>query len=136
MGLQIDKNVIHIYIYVCCHCGEFRIGVQNGVVLQFMTNYFIVVCISLCSTFFFYVFFSALAVLNEKGQIQLLDEKDKTQREALARTLFTGESLNLLSAKPKTVLRHIRNGDMLLMNRQPTLHRPSIQAHKVRGKIV
>ena len=81
----------------------------------------------------FNLFFSALAVLNEKGQIQLLDEKDKTQREALARTLFTGESLNLLSSKPKTVLRHIRNGDMLLMNRQPTLHRPSIQAHKVGG---
>ena len=87
-------------------------------------------------TLLFNLFFRALAVLNEKGQIQLLDEKDKTQREALARTLFTGESLNLLSAKPKTVLRHIRNGDMLLMNRQPTLHRPSIQAHKVRGKIV
>ena len=81
----------------------------------------------------FDVFSSAIAVLNEKGQIQLLDERDKTQREALARTLFTGESLNLLSAKPKTVLRHIRKGDMLLMNRQPTLHRPSIQAHKVGG---
>ena len=46
MGLQIDKNVIHIYMYVCCHCGKFRIGVQNGVVLQFMTYYFIVVCVS------------------------------------------------------------------------------------------
>ena len=97
-----------------------------------MTHCFIVVRISQCLC----NLFRALAVLNEKGQIQLLDEKDKTQREALARTLFTGESLNLLSSKPKTVLRHIRNGDMLLMNRQPTLHRPSIQAHKVRGKIV
>ena len=46
VGLQIDKNVIHIYMYVCCHCGEFRIGVQNGVVLQFMTNFFIAVCVS------------------------------------------------------------------------------------------
>lgn len=73
-------------------------------------------------------------MINEIGKIQLLDADDKTQREALARTLFTGEtSFASLNAKPKTVLRHIRNGDMLLMNRQPTLHRPSIQAHKVHG---
>lgn len=30
------------------------------------------------------------------------------------------------------VCRHIRNGDVLLLNRQPTLHRPSIQAHRAR----
>ena len=29
------------------------------------------------------------------------------------------------------VLRHLKNGDVLLLNRQPTLHRPSIQAHRV-----
>jgi len=29
------------------------------------------------------------------------------------------------------VLRHIKNGDVLLMNRQPSLHRPSMQAHRV-----
>lgn len=28
--------------------------------------------------------------------------------------------------------RHIKNGDVLLLNRQPTLHRPSIQAHCAR----
>ena len=28
--------------------------------------------------------------------------------------------------------RNLLNGDFVLMNRQPTLHRPSIQAHKVR----
>lgn len=28
--------------------------------------------------------------------------------------------------------RHIKNGDVLLLNRQPTLHRPSIQAHTAR----
>ena len=27
--------------------------------------------------------------------------------------------------------RHLKNGDVLLMNRQPTLHKPSIMAHKV-----
>lgn len=30
------------------------------------------------------------------------------------------------------VYRHVKNGDILLLNRQPTLHRPSIQAHKAR----
>uniref|UniRef100_A0A8B9KTY7 DNA-directed RNA polymerase subunit n=1 Tax=Astyanax mexicanus TaxID=7994 RepID=A0A8B9KTY7_ASTMX len=30
------------------------------------------------------------------------------------------------------VNRHIKNGDVLLLNRQPTLHRPSIQAHCAR----
>lgn len=28
--------------------------------------------------------------------------------------------------------RHLEDGDFLVMNRQPTLHKPSIQAHKVR----
>lgn len=28
--------------------------------------------------------------------------------------------------------RHVKNGDILLLNRQPTLHRPSIQAHRAR----
>lgn len=30
------------------------------------------------------------------------------------------------------VCRHVKNGDVLLLNRQPTLHRPSIQAHHAR----
>ncbi|OMO70228.1 RNA polymerase, alpha subunit [Corchorus olitorius] len=32
----------------------------------------------------------------------------------------------------KTVLRHLRDGDVVLVNRQPTLHKPSIMAHRVR----
>jgi len=30
------------------------------------------------------------------------------------------------------VLRHLRTGDAVLVNRQPTLHKPSMMAHKVR----
>ncbi len=30
------------------------------------------------------------------------------------------------------VSRHLEDGDYLVMNRQPTLHRPSMQAHRVR----
>ena len=29
------------------------------------------------------------------------------------------------------VFRHLKNGDVLLLNRQPTLHKPSIMAHRV-----
>ena len=31
----------------------------------------------------------------------------------------------------KVVLRHLQSGDIVLMNRQPTLHKPSMMAHKV-----
>jgi DNA-directed RNA polymerase I subunit RPA1 len=36
------------------------------------------------------------------------------------------------SVLPKRVLRHLRTGDIVLFNRQPTLHRVSMMAHKVR----
>ncbi len=32
----------------------------------------------------------------------------------------------------KKVHRHLRDGDMLILNRQPTLHKPSMMAHKAR----
>lgn len=38
----------------------------------------------------------------------------------------------LVSSGPKIVHRHLLNGDILLLNRQPSLHRPSIMAHKVK----
>lgn len=48
-------------------------------------------------------------------------------------------NLSLVVKQPFTHLilsvqvnRHIKNGDVLLLNRQPTLHRPSIQAHCAR----
>ncbi|KJE89112.1 RNA polymerase I largest subunit [Capsaspora owczarzaki ATCC 30864] len=37
-----------------------------------------------------------------------------------------------LSVSGKKVFRHVRNGDVLLVNRQPTLHKPSIMAHIAR----
>jgi DNA-directed RNA polymerase I subunit RPA1 len=36
------------------------------------------------------------------------------------------------SVLPKRVLRHLKTGDIVLFNRQPTLHRVSMMAHKVR----
>jgi DNA-directed RNA polymerase beta' subunit len=30
------------------------------------------------------------------------------------------------------VLRHLKNGDVMILNRQPTLHKPSMQCHRAR----
>jgi len=69
------------------------------------------------------------------------------QRRAIARTLMAetlhGSSRNKLgytaeeraaesAAGSQIVARHLKDGDMVLMNRQPTLHKPSIMAHRVR----
>ncbi|CAH8532801.1 unnamed protein product [Heterobilharzia americana] len=54
----------------------------------------------------------------------------KKKREMLALRLKP-----LISDKdimPIVVNRHLLEGDMLIMNRQPSLHRPSMQAHRVR----
>jgi DNA-directed RNA polymerase I subunit RPA1 len=45
------------------------------------------------------------------------------QREAVANKLKIGNQV---------VYRHLLNGDPLLVNRQPTLHKPSIMAHIAR----
>ncbi|KAM0687678.1 hypothetical protein COBT_001079 [Conglomerata obtusa] len=42
------------------------------------------------------------------------------------------ELANRLLANDCTVHRHMRNDDVVLVNRQPTLHKPSIMAHRVR----
>jgi len=35
-------------------------------------------------------------------------------------------------ARNKKVYRHIRDGDVVILNRQPTLHKPSMMVHKVK----
>ena len=51
----------------------------------------------------------------------------------MAKLLLTREKQheNTTLMSTKRVYRHLRNGDYVLANRQPTLHRPSIQAHMV-----
>ncbi|XP_054850998.1 DNA-directed RNA polymerase I subunit RPA1 [Eublepharis macularius] len=73
----------------------------------------------------------ASMVINEDGSRTILSSTSQTQREAIAKQLLTPSTG---APKPgiKTVCRHIKNGDVLLLNRQPTLHRPSIQAHRAR----
>ncbi|XP_071637710.1 DNA-directed RNA polymerase I subunit RPA1 isoform X2 [Temnothorax longispinosus] len=75
----------------------------------------------------------AVMVENEDGSIQAINSNDSTQREAIAkRLLTTNDRTNESFIGVKVVHRHLQNGDVLLLNRQPTLHKPSIMAHKAR----
>ncbi|XP_058804040.1 DNA-directed RNA polymerase I subunit RPA1 [Phymastichus coffea] len=76
----------------------------------------------------------AVMIEGEDGFVKRLDPDNYTQREACAKRLLVmkdgvskGGTVNI-----KIVHRHLQNGDILLLNRQPTLHKPSIMAHKAR----
>ncbi|KAM3939452.1 DNA-directed RNA polymerase I subunit RPA1 [Leptodactylus fuscus] len=73
----------------------------------------------------------ATMVIAEDGYHTILTSSDQTQREAIAKQLLT-PSTGTHRLAAKIVYRHVKNGDVLLLNRQPTLHKPSIQAHKAR----
>ncbi|KAF2664810.1 beta and beta-prime subunits of DNA dependent RNA-polymerase [Microthyrium microscopicum] len=75
----------------------------------------------------------AAAIELEDGQILSLNGKSVEERLALANQLLTpseGSSDNGVTSKK--VHRHLNNGDMVIMNRQPTLHKPSMMCHRVR----
>lgn len=67
-----------------------------------------------------------IQITSESGEniLQDLSSLDLPQRKNLAKTLLSGDQ--------KKVYRHVRDGDIFLVNRQPTLHRPSIMAHRAR----
>uniref|UniRef100_M3ZP94 DNA-directed RNA polymerase subunit n=1 Tax=Xiphophorus maculatus TaxID=8083 RepID=M3ZP94_XIPMA len=73
----------------------------------------------------------ASMVINEDGRKTILSPSSAAQREAVAKQLLT-PCPGPQKMPMKIVNRHIKNGDVLLLNRQPTLHRPSIQAHCAR----
>ena len=65
------------------------------------------------------------------------------QRTAIANQLMTPQDgshgfvnrTGLYTRTPATnkkVYRHLRDGDALILNRQPTLHKPSMMVHKAR----
>lgn len=62
-----------------------------------------------------------LTATGGKQQIEL-ELLSRAERELLAKELQFGDK----------VLRHLRDGDICLFNRQPSLHRPSIMGHRVR----
>ncbi len=72
----------------------------------------------------------AAAIENENGLVISLRNKTPDERLSLANQLLavgTGSG-----ARNKKVHRHLNNGDVVLMNRQPTLHKPSIMGHRAR----
>ncbi|KAI1430949.1 hypothetical protein GGR50DRAFT_682242 [Xylaria sp. CBS 124048] len=74
----------------------------------------------------------AAAIENENGQIINLKNKTVEDRVALANQLLAPSSHNYTGMGGKKVHRHLGNGDVVLMNRQPTLHKPSIMGHRAR----
>jgi DNA-directed RNA polymerase I subunit RPA1 len=74
----------------------------------------------------------ASAIEYENGQIINLRNKSVEERMSLANQLLAPTNNNFSGVKNKKVYRHITNGDVVLMNRQPTLHKPSIMGHRVR----
>lgn len=59
-----------------------------------------------------------------QGQLIKLEKLSAAERAAKAKLL--------LSSPGYKVYRHLIDGDVLLVNRQPTLHKPGIMAHKAR----
>lgn len=74
----------------------------------------------------------AAAIENENGQVINLRTKNFEERQALANQLLAPSNMGVTGARNKKVHRHLNNGDIVLMNRQPTLHKPSIMAHRAR----
>jgi len=71
----------------------------------------------------------ANAVEMEDGTVRYLQANNPVQREAVAKMLLSaGDGEN----KGKFVHRHLVTGDAMLLNRQPTLHKPSIMSHRAR----
>ncbi|CAG9539394.1 unnamed protein product [Cercopithifilaria johnstoni] len=61
---------------------------------------------------------------------QVLSINKANERDAAAKRLQPGSSSQL--GYPLQVLRHLDKGDLMLMNRQPSLHKPSMMGHRVR----
>ncbi|KAK3321154.1 hypothetical protein B0T19DRAFT_259807 [Cercophora scortea] len=74
----------------------------------------------------------AAAIENENGQVINLRTKSLEDRISLANQLLAPSSNNFSNMRNKKVHRHLTNGDVVIMNRQPTLHKPSMMGHRVR----
>eukprot|EP00903_Cladosiphon_okamuranus_P015157 g14015.t1 len=70
------------------------------------------------------VYPGANIVEDAQGRMTMLDRLSDLRRKGLA--------ARLLSTPGQKVWRHLRDGDCMLVNRQPTLHKPGIMAHRVR----
>lgn len=66
----------------------------------------------------------------ENGRMILIPPDSIQKRKSLAKRLLTPDEYKKSSLK--IVHRHLVNGDVLILNRQPTLHKPSMMAHRAR----
>ena len=78
-----------------------------------------------------FVWPGAVAIENEMGQVVNLERKNPEERTALANQLLA-PGVGTRGTRPKKVHRHLNNGDVVIMNRQPTLHKPSMMCHRAR----
>ncbi|TFK43688.1 hypothetical protein BDQ12DRAFT_702711 [Crucibulum laeve] len=83
----------------------------------------------------------ATMVEYEDGRQQSLDKLSVEQRTAIANQLLTPQEgdgagrrglYTRTAAINKKVYRHLKDGDILILNRQPTLHKPSMMCHKAK----
>uniref|UniRef100_A0A4Y0BEV1 DNA-directed RNA polymerase subunit n=1 Tax=Anopheles funestus TaxID=62324 RepID=A0A4Y0BEV1_ANOFN len=81
------------------------------------------------------VYPGANMIEDANGRVSKISSSNVTQRESMAKTLLTPHEAGgdvSVADSIKIVHRHLQNGDVLLLNRQPTLHRPSIMAHRAK----
>lgn len=92
-------------------------------------NYWLSGQVASCSILLFHFF-------DPKKQEGILREKRvelkmNTMKENPSKFYKDDSTYKMYYGHPQ-VYRHLQNGDVLLLNRQPSLHRPSMMAHKVR----
>ena len=85
---------------------------------------FFMCCECSCCVYCLHSTIGANAVEFANGKVVKLDMQSEKQREAQAKLLESPDGVK--------VHRHLMDGDVLLVNRQPTLHKPGIMAHKAR----
>ncbi|KAH0472774.1 MAG: hypothetical protein KVP17_001460 [Porospora cf. gigantea B] len=68
----------------------------------------------------------ANSVMDSKGRVTDLSKIDVGMRQAIAKGLAPSLSRKF---PPPVVYRQLRDGDVVIMNRQPSLHKPSMMAH-------
>ncbi|XP_016947411.1 DNA-directed RNA polymerase I subunit RPA1 [Drosophila biarmipes] len=66
-------------------------------------------------------------IQDRNGFTTYIPADNAAKRESMAKLLLSNPKDGV-----KIVHRHVLNGDVLLLNRQPSLHKPSIMAHKAR----
>jgi len=76
------------------------------------------------------VYPGATHIEDENGLLVHLP-RNRDRRIGISKSLLTPSSGHA-GSNVKKVYRHLKDGDVVLMNRQPTLHKPSIMGHRVR----